>query len=432
MLPSRPIVTLSCALVLVGAAGCVGRPSEGEPEDVRTPTRAGEASPPETWTVSPVRTPAARPSGEPWLASDPDGGAWLSWLERGAESKTLRLAHWGAGGFAAPETVTSGPRLLANWADTPSVASWGDGRLAAHWLVLSEADPHAYSIRVATSADAGATWSTPVTPHRDGLDAEHGFVALVPRATGDLVMAWLDGRALAGGHGHGHGGGAMSLRATGLAPDGSLTGEAVLDPRTCDCCPTAAAAVGDDILLAYRDRSEDERRDVSLVRGNLGGWSAPTPLHADGWQIAGCPVNGPALAARGERIAIAWFTAAGDEPRVSVAISDDAGRGWSPPQRVDAGRPMGRAAVTVTRDGAVLVGWLEAVEEASELRVRGATPGALGPPTTVATLAAGRASGFPRLAADGDTVLAAWTSGSGDDATIAAARLVRAGTGPGT
>ncbi|MBK8324867.1 MAG: hypothetical protein IPL06_19865 [Betaproteobacteria bacterium] len=47
------------------------------------------------------------------------------------------------------------------------------------------------------SADGGRTWSTPVTPHRDGTASEHGFVSLVAD-TGGVLAVWLDGRKTGG------------------------------------------------------------------------------------------------------------------------------------------------------------------------------------------------------------------------------------------
>jgi hypothetical protein len=64
-------------------------------------------------------------------------------------------------------------------------------------------------------------------------------------------------------------------------------------------------------------------------------------LHADGWKIDYCPVNGPAAGAIGDTVAVAWFTGAQDTSRVRVAFSTDAGATFSAPVRADDGLPAG-------------------------------------------------------------------------------------------
>ncbi len=58
-------------------------------------------------------------------------------------------------------------------------------------------------------------------------------------------------------------------------------------------------------VVAYRDRSVDEVRDIAVVRRVNGTWTTPAVVHDDHWQIAACPVNGPALASRGDTVVIA-------------------------------------------------------------------------------------------------------------------------------
>jgi len=95
----------------------------------------------------------------------------------------------------------------------------------------------------------------------------------------------------------------MTLRFTTLDGEGHLGEEVLLDDRICDCCDTDAVldAAGHPVIV-YRDRSGTEVRDISMVRRTGDGWSAPAPVFEDGWTIAGCPVNGPAMAAFGDRV----------------------------------------------------------------------------------------------------------------------------------
>lgn len=289
--------------------------------------------------------------------------------------------------------IASSPAMLLNWADFPSVTILDDGSMAAHWLERSSDDGHAYDVLLAVSPDGGRTWSEPIRPHLDGTATEHGFVSLLPRAGGFDVF-WLDGREYATDGPHP----GTQLRHARWT-EGRLGSETVLDDRVCDCCQTEAVETDSGALVVYRDRSSDEIRDIAVVREEGGTWIAPATVGSDRWRIAACPVNGPAAAARGSSVAIAWHTRAGDEPRVLVAFSRDSGRTLGPPLRVDDGGAVGRVDLAWLDDDRVLVTWLADRRSGAGIMLRSVGPGgSLGPALEVAKASADRSSGFPRLA----------------------------------
>lgn len=350
-----------------------------------------------------METPAAAGSETPNLAVGLDGQLYLSWVEPQGERHALRFATWTGSAWSTPKTIAAGDDWIVNWADFASVAATRDS-LAAHWLV-SSGEGYAYDVNVASSHDGGETWSPALRPHDDGTQTEHGFVTLVPREAGEFGIVWLDGRRMADTPP-----GPMTLRHAVLRADGTLAQASALDEQVCDCCSTDAVRLADDTtLVVYRDRTDAEIRDISVVRVDGTGASAPTVIHHDKWLMPACPVNGPAIAASGDRVAVAWFTAANDEPRVLVAFSEDAGQTFGEPVRVDAGRPLGRVDVVLLDDGSALVSEIEELASGAEIRVRRVRPGAAGDSLVVAATAAGRSSGFPRLARLGDRVFVAWT-----------------------
>lgn len=358
-------------------------------------------------------TPAAPASLAPNLHVAPDGRVLLSWIERAGEgSHALRFAVLEAGGWSVPRVIAEGTGWFVNWADFPSLIALDDGTLAAHWLVKSGSGTYAYDVQVARSRDGGLTWSQPASPHRDGTLTEHGFVSLVARPGGALEAAWLDGRETTpgdGGHEHG-GGGAMTLRYAAIGPDGAPEREALLDPRVCDCCQTDAAVTQDGPLVVYRDRSEGEVRDIAVVRRRDGQWTAPLPVARDGWRIEGCPVNGPAVAADGPRVAVAWFTAADDRPRVRVAFSADSGGSFGTPVAVDDGNPVGRVDAILLEDGSAVVSWVEATQAGPSLQLRRiGADGTRDAAVAVVPAGAPLASGFPRMVRAGEQLVIAWT-----------------------
>jgi hypothetical protein len=381
-----------------------------------------------------LATPAAPGSGEPCLAVAPDGAVFLSWLEKGGATRhALKISRLDSRRWRRPGTIAEGDSFFVNWADFPALLAVDSLHLAIAWPWKSGGATYAYDVRIAQSLDGGRTWSRPTVPHRDGTPTEHGFISLVPAGAapggsaagmspanptdpGGVRAIWLDGRKAAeggdaggaGSHDEGHS--EMTLRTALLSPEGTLSDERELDGRVCDCCQTAAVATLGGLLIAYRDRSLEEVRDISLVRLEDGRWSEPRPLHADGWKIQGCPVNGPSLDARGDQVVAAWYTMAADSARVLASFSADGGRTFGPPIRVDEGDPLGRTDVVLLEDGSALVVWLQTQgRQALVLARRVKKDGPRSPLLIVARTTAARSSGFPRLVRSGRRLIFAWT-----------------------
>jgi hypothetical protein len=375
--------------------------------------------------IAEMASPAPSGSREPNLTTDGAGRVHLSWTEVvPAGGHALRFSTLEGEAWSEPRTIAAGDDWFVNWADFPSLLVLPGGRLAAHWLQKSGPGTYAYDVRVALSQDGGRSWSAPLTPHRDGTRTEHGFVSMWP-ARGDSVGAvWLDGRNFTeDGHSDAN---EMTLMTTRIGMDGGLGAERQLDGRICDCCQTAVALTARGPLVVYRDRSPEEIRDIAVVREVDGEWTVPVPVHVDGWEIAACPVNGPAASADGQRVGVAWFTAARDTARVNLAFSDDAGATFGAPIRVDAGAPVGRVGVQLLPDGGALVSWLErGAGGAALVHVRRISrEGRAGPIETVAESSDGRSSGFPRMVLAGDRVVFAWTeAGEPSRVRVAAASL---------
>lgn len=368
----------------------------------RTPPRAT------SFFIDSVASPAQPGSAEPNLSVAPDGRVFMSWLEPADSGYAVRFASHDGVKWSEARTIARGRDFFVNWADFPSIEVLDGGRLAAHWLQRNGRGTYAYGVRIAQSRDSGVTWSAPVTPHRDSAQAEHGFVAMW-RESGALGVVWLDGRKFKqDGHNMAN---EMMLMTTTLQPDGSRGPEVRLDERTCDCCQNAAAVTSSGPIVAYRNRSSDEIRDIYIARRVNGKWTTGVPVHDDHWKIAACPVNGPALAARDKRVALAWFTAPNDSGRVNLAFSDDAGARFSSPIRIDAGAPAGRVDVALLPDGGALVTWVERVggDVAAVRARRVARDGKAGTATTIASSSVARASGFPRMAVTGANAMFAWT-----------------------
>jgi len=240
-----------------------------------------------------------------------------------------------------------------------------------------------------------------------------------------IALSWLDGRQFAAGADGSPATQEMTVRFRTV--DGGGAGpEELLDARSCDCCQTDAALTETGPVVVYRDRSEDEIRDIYITRRTDEGWTEGTPVHTDGWHIAGCPVNGPAVGAQGSVVAVAWFTAAGDVPKVKVAFSTDGGITFTDPAQIDGGDPAGRVDLVLQEDGSALVSWLERTGgEGAEVRLRRVSEdGTVSAPFALATSSSGRASGFPRMVQTGQgDLIVAWTDIISDRARVRVARV---------
>ena len=389
---------ISSATVVVIASVSVSlglRPSEG--------TRPAPAT-----VLDSIANPAGPGSAEPSLAAAPDGRVYMTWLEPADSGHALKIAFLEGMKWSEPQTIRKARDFFVNWADFPSIEVLANGRLAVHWLQRNGTGTYAYGVRIAQSRDGGKTWSAAVTPHRDSSQTEHGFVAMW-RESDQLGAAWLDGRKFSkDGH---HASNEMMLVSTTMNAKGVLGPEIRLDERTCDCCQNTAAMTANGPIIAYRDRSPDEIRDIYVTRRVGGRWTPGVPVYSDNWKIAACPVNGPAIAASGNRVAIAWFSAARDAAQVKVAFSNDAGAKFDAPVRVDGGNPGGRVDIALLGDGSALATWIERTGgDTAEVRMRRVSEGGkLGAGRTIAVSSAARASGFPRMVLSGSDVVIAWT-----------------------
>jgi hypothetical protein len=386
-----------------------------------------------------IDSPAGPESGAPSLSVGTDGRVYLSWIESvRPKGYALKFAvRSRSDSWSAPRTITQGENRFDS-----SILALPDGSLAAYWLTKSGPGMHANDVNLSISRDGGRTWGKAIVPHRDRTQTERGFVSMIP-VNGGIAVVWLDGRKKTGGdhgaaghdtvektragahqhtggEGHQHAGGdhrgaghgsaaskmEISLMHTTINPDGTLGKEDLLDGRVCECCQTSAAPTPNGMAVVYRDRSEKEVRDISIVRLNNGQWSEPQPLSKDGWEIQGCPVNGPAISSAGRNLAVAWFTAARDQPKVYAALSADGGATFGQQILVSDGNPIGRVDVIALHSGNAFVSWVERTPSGAEVRSRIVRPDGTKASEMVV---ADSSSGVPRMKLSGNEVVIAWT-----------------------
>ena len=214
----------------------------------------------------------------------------------------------------------------------------------------------------------------------------------------------------------------MTIRGAVVDKAGKKLNEWELDNRVCDCCQTSAANTANGPVVVYRDRSEGEIRDMSIVRFVKGQWTEPKTIFADNWKIEGCPVNGPRIAAEGNNLAVVWFSSPEKNAQVNIVFSSDGGATFSDPVRVDEGKAVGRVDVILIDDRTAMVSWMEgSVIKAAKVHANGKKD----PSIVIASSSESRSSGFPQMTKTGDQVIFAWTDDSAKKIKVASLLIKR-------
>jgi hypothetical protein len=364
-----------------------------------------EQSLPEFNNPQPISVPSGKPAYGPRLSEGHDGAVTLSWMERKDDVSFLRFSTYDQGSWPAAETAAEDDNMFVNWADLPAVVPLGSEAFLAHWLSYTVDSPYAYQILSAFSDDNGATWSAPAVPHTDNTPTEHGFVSTYSAIDGTGLI-WLDGRNTPNE--------GMTLRSATLGSKGTLEDQALLDDLVCDCCQTDVAKSESGPIVIYRNRTEDEVRDIYVSRRLKGEWQAGKPVSDDGWIISGCPVNGPSISAEGNLVVAAWFTGANDKPTVKAAVSTNAGKSFSEPVEVAARNVTGHVGVSLIDAHSFVVSWMESDKDGTyAIKIRALTKDRqLGRVNTVGRTSVART--VPQLIRVGDKLILAWTDEIGD------------------
>lgn len=364
-------------------------------------------------------TKAAQPS----VTVDSAEGFVVTWQEHSEDGHSLRFAVLDrAGQERRRGLVSSGADRFINGADFPSLAVLDNGDWVTFWLQKTASGTYAYEIRTVRSRDKGRTWDGPIVVHRDGTPTEHGFVSMAPAGEDKVRLIWLDGRHMAKtADSHGEGGDEhMTLRGAVLARDGVPTEEHELDSLTCACCQTDMVRGNSRTSAVYRDRTAKEIRDIGAVVFGTGVPEARL-VHEDAWTMPGCPVNGPALAVRGNRFLTVWPTMAKGPMEIRAALGDGS--------TFDAPRTLGEGDAETGRVDAVATasGWLVSRVTTHERKptLTLTTLAADGSPTAEESVAA-PVGGYPRMAVAEDDVVVVFTEPAGQgNSRVVVMRAVR-------
>jgi hypothetical protein len=374
-------------------------------------------------------SPSGSNASLPYLIKGGDNLLYMSWIEKRDSSWIdLKYSVLKENIWQEPEVMASGNDWFVNWADYPMMAVDNKGNIIAHFLAKSSVGTYSYDVNVVYKP-ADGQWSEPVVPHDDATPTEHGFVTMLPNNNGTFLLAWLDGRNTGSGEHDSHdspeGGGAMTIRSGTLDMSGNITNGTELDSRVCDCCQTGGTMTAQGPIIMYRDRSEKEVRDMSFVRLTENGWTEPSNVNSDGWNIAGCPVNGPRIASLENTTAAAWFTAAGGVARVKVAFMNDSGVSFQEPIIIDDSVSVGRVDLVMLDSKTAVVSWLDLENETPLITYKKVSlNGTMSKSFIVSETNASRGSGFPQMEVVDGELFFAWTNVGEGETSVYMQRLI--------
>lgn len=370
---------------------------------------------------APLPLPSGMAADGPRLSVGPAGQLALSWMERNDQGGTLRYTTLVKGEWQAANDVVTDPDMFVNWADIPSVVPLSGENWLAHWMSKSAEATYAYDVKVSHSTDGGANWSPPILPHKDGTQTEHGFVSIIA-ANDQSRMIWLDGRKSANEPTGNSVDTGMTLRGGIIDVNGTVSSEQLIDDFVCDCCRTNMAIASTGPIAIYRNRTAEEIRDIYVTRHIDGAWQTGVPLSNDGWKIAACPVNGPAIAAIDDFVAVAWFTAANDKPIVQLRTSTNAGASFGEPILISSQNVVGQVDIEILEENAVAVSWVERTRgvatNLNDVKLMSVTmDGTRGDAHIVGTTAHSRA--VPQMTRRDDKLIFVWTDANNDSTELA-------------
>ncbi len=348
-------------------------------------------------------------NAEPNLVSR-NGKLSLTWIssERNKEAK-LFYSEYKNGSWIEPITIASGKDWFVNWADFPANAI-NKNLLLSSYLKKSAKGTYTYDVVLNLQNLEGNYIKKDLLLHTDGIQAEHGFVSMLPNKNDGFFITWLDGRNTVTKNNDGHHK-PMTIRFAEITKTGIIINEKELDSSTCDCCQTSMIDTKNGPIIVYRNRSKAEIRDIFITRKIKDNWTKPVAVYNDNWKINGCPVNGPKVIANENNIATAWFTVKEENPVVKIAFSDDFGVNFDTPIIVSEKGVLGRVDAVFLNKYEVLVSYIETDDLGTFLKCKKVHKnGNISETIIIEKIDSGRNSGVPQLEIFNNQIFAVWTT----------------------
>lgn len=351
---ASPLLAAGVIALAVTPRSALPQEHASKPHEARAP-RAAPSS-------RDLRAPVAGVSSVPTCAFDSSGRLWAAWVEDGhvlVSSSPDAGSSWARAVAVNPVPAT----IDENGEGRPKIALGEKGEV---FVTFTEKLAAAYSghVRFSRSVDGGRTFSAPLTVNDDPSVTGHRFDTLVAGPGSRVTVAWLDRRDHDRARAAGRPYAGTALYAT-VSLDG---GETFLPNRklvdnVCECCRIAGArdAAG-NVFLHFRAIFGARTRDHAMVRLDSSGVPGPVQRTSfDGWEIDGCPHQGPAIATGDDgTLHLAWYTGEGKSGRgLFYARSRDSGATVESPFRFAPAEPRASRPAVLAIGRTIYLAWLE-------------------------------------------------------------------------
>ena len=357
-------------------------------------------------------------SSEPNLYTSINGGTYLSFISTSDTSDISKLyfsklelnnLEWNT-----PSLINSSTDWFVNWADFPRITTNNQKGISVHYLEKSSSETYSYDIKVMNSKDEGNSWNNPMKLHNDNTRTEHGFVSTI-NYNNNFLSTYLDGRQNELAKENKNLKPQMTLRATSYNIDGVILMDELIDNKVCDCCQTDIALTSDNSpITVYRDRSNNETRDIYYSYYKNSKWSNPLPVFNDNWIIGGCPVNGPAISTFNNSSSLIWYTEIDGESKIKIAFTDDITKGFDDPILINANNPLGRVDIEMINENSSIISYMDYINDKAYLKLQKIDRYTdINKSIIIDEISNTRSSGFPKInIIDNDKTIISWTDSS--------------------
>ena len=201
-------------------------------------------------------------------------------------------------------------------------------QIVAAWRIEDEL-PGMGPMVLASSEDAGQSWTTVKTPAVGDITHNQGYMDLVADRDGWFHLVWLDDRE--------ENGNTQGLRYVQSGNGGRRWSvETTLASETCTCCWNKLALAEDQTLnVLFRGVEPRDMTLIQLSRDQI--WSTPKVVGAFDWQFVGCPHEGGGLAAIGNDYHAVVWTGQESQAGLYYLSSNDGGVSWQVPVKMGGG-----------------------------------------------------------------------------------------------
>jgi len=237
----------------------------------------------------------------------------LSWVRASSTTQQLMYAIYRDKQWSTPRAVVKGNNWFINYADYAKVEAIDEQHFIASWLEQSNTTSTHYQFKIKQSFDAGETWMETTSPLLE-KDAEHGFISVVKK-DGKALFTWIS-----------QVGKGYQIQSSQLDSDNQWSSVQIVDNASCSCCHTDMAKQENRVYSVYRNRTDEEIRDIAINIYQNQQWGKPNIIHDDGWKIKGCPVNGPSISANKNAYVIIWYTFSGGVRQAKLLVHSNTQR----------------------------------------------------------------------------------------------------------